>query len=496
MDAPPPPIAPRGAPRPDPDAGDRPRTGRPRRRRGPPAPDTRRELAWIGWGLAGALGAGALLGAPLLAALAFALGYLGWLLWRTDALLDWLAGGAKARDAPPSAGTTDAIVERVHREKRYSRKQKNRYKSALAQFDRLASELPDATIVLDAHRQIHWANPAAATILGVHPERDRGQRIDNLVRSPEFAAFLADPHASDPGDAEIENPHAAGRTLALRLVRSSKKLSVLIARDVTQRVRTREMRKAFVADVSHELRTPLTVIGGYLEMLEGDARLPGDVAEALARVGAQTGRMRDIVEHLLELSRLEADPLGEDEGAPVAVGPIARALVEGLETADGRAQRFELEIDDALAALGSERELYSVCQNLLTNAARYAGAGARVRVSWGTDAAGRPRFEVADDGPGIEARHLARLSERFYRVDPGRSRESGGTGLGLAIVKHAAQRHGGLLHVESVPGEGASFAVELPAHRARRLPAPSAAALREASSTASHGARGGVTGVS
>ena len=261
-----------------------------------------------------------------------------------------------------------------------------------------------------------------------------------------------------------------GRTLALRLVRSSKKLSVLIARDVTQRVRVREMRKAFVADVSHELRTPLTVIGGYLEMLEGDARLPEDVVGALARVDAQTRRMRDIVEHLLELSKLEANPLGDDEGEPVAVAALVRSQVEALDEADARGQRFELALDENLLLVGSERELYSAAQNLLTNAVRYAGDGARVRVSWGLDGAGQARFAVADDGPGVETRHLARLSERFYRVDPGRSRASGGTGLGLAIVKHVAQRHGGTLRIDSAPGDGASFAIELPAHRTRREP--------------------------
>ena len=461
MNAPPPtPASAAGAARPE-------RRARRARRRAPTAL-ARRELGWIGWGLAGSAGAGALVGAPLALPFAFALGYLAWLLLRVDALLGWLHGGAKARDAPPSAGLVDAVIERVHREKKYSRKQKNRYRSALTQFDRLASELPDATIVLDANRQIQWANPAAGAILGVHPERDRGQRLDNLVRAPEFVAFLADPEAEGPGDVELDSPHVPGRTLALRVVRSSKKLSVLIARDVTQRVRVREMRRAFVADVSHELRTPLTVIGGYLEMLEGDPRLPADVAEALARVDAQARRMRDIVEHLLELSKLEANPLGDDEGTSVAVGPMVRGQVEALAAADVAGQVFELEVDDALLVVGSERELYSACQNLLVNAVRYAGDGARVRVGWGADPDGRPRFSVADDGPGIEARHLARLSERFYRVDRGRSRESGGTGLGLAIVKHVAQRHGGSLRIDSVPGAGAAFTVELPAHRAER----------------------------
>lgn len=434
----------------------------------PPSPALRRELLGFAGGLAASLAAGVLLGRPALVASVFLALYGLWQILRLDALARWLAGGAKAAKAPPTIGLGDRIVELVHREKKYSRKQKQRYKNALAQFNGLAAELPDAIVVLDALMQIRWANTAAHALLRVQPERDRGQRIDNLVREPAFREMLVD---GDGGaEVEIELPGGSGRTLATRLVPSVNGMSLLVARDVTQRVRLREMRKAFVGDVSHELRTPLTVIEGYLELLCDEPALEPRVRAALEQVAMQSSRMRNIVENLLQLSRLEGEPLGEGEGETVAVGALLRAMVQAIADTPsaGERARFTLEIDDTLGLLGSESEFWSACNNLLTNAVKYA-AGARVEVGWGLDAEGQPTVSVRDEGPGIEARHLPRLSERFYRVDAARSRDSGGTGLGLAIVKHAAQHHGGQLLIDSVPGQGSLFRIAFPPGRAIAL---------------------------
>lgn len=394
-----------------------------------------------------------------------------WLLWRIERLTRWLGDGARAAKAPPTVGLGNRVVELVHRMRNDSRKQKRKHKNVVAQFNDLAAALPDATVVLDAQRQIRWANAAAKSLLNVDPERDRGQRIDNLVRVPGF--IEASTRGEGGQDLEIELPSGSGRTLAVRLVPSGNRTSMLIARDVTQRVRVREMRKRFVDDVSHELRTPLTVIGGYVEMLRDAETLDAASSrDALAHVAEHTARMQRIVEDLLQLSRLEGEPLAAGVGEPVAVGTLLRSIVaDAVGTRPGAdAARIALDVDDALGLCGVEAALWSASNNLVVNALKYGGNGP-IDVSWGRDADGRPRCRVRDRGPGIDARHLPRLSERFYRVDKHRARDSGGTGLGLAIVKHAAQLHGGQLLVESVPGRGSTFTVAFPAERAVALDA-------------------------
>lgn len=410
--------------------------------------------------------AGFMLGWALIAMITYLLGYVGWLLHRLNAMVTWLRSGAKPGAAPHTTGLTNDMVELIHREKKYSRKQKNRYRSTLAQFNSLASDLPDATIVLNADHEIRWSNAAALSLLNIHPERDRGQRIDNLVRIPKFREFLLNTQTED--ELEIPIPTAPDRVMVVRKVPTSKHMKVLIAADITQRVQVREMRKAFVGDVSHELRTPLTVIRGYLEMLDEHPGLEPEVVSCLQQITLQSNRMRGIVEDLLKLSKLEGNPLGEREGETVNVANMVNSMVASLrEVSAGYV--FELHIDPELGLIGSEQELYSACNNLLINAARYTEPGTRIIVTWKSHEDGHASFTVADNGSGIEARHLPRLSERFYRVDTGRSRDDGGTGLGLAIVKHAAQRHGGTLAIQSTPGTGSVFEIVFPASRTCRL---------------------------
>jgi two-component system phosphate regulon sensor histidine kinase PhoR len=354
----------------------------------------------------------------------------------------------------------------VHREKKYSRKQKNRYRSMLAQFNSLAADLPDATVVLNTENEIRWSNSAALILLNVHPERDKGQRINNLVRLPEFREFLLSENSAE--ELEIPAPLAPEKILAVRKVRTGKHMTVLIAADITQRVQLREMRKAFVADVSHELRTPLTVISGYVEMLTEDESLDASVKKSLEHISSQSDRMRGIVEDLLQLSKLEANRLGENEGQAVDVSTMIVTMISALSAMITN-HTIELDVDSTLGVVGSERELYSACNNLLTNAIRYTDPGTLIKVSWAVNEDGGMMYTVADNGPGIEARHLSRLSERFYRVDASRSRDEGGTGLGLAIVKHAAQRHGGTLNIVSTPGTGSEFEIVFPPNRTTQL---------------------------
>lgn len=424
----------------------------------------RMEFSWFFAGLVVAVLAGFLLGMPTLIPLLFLISFSAYQLVRMAQVEQWLRQSARVADAPPTYGMSSQIIGLIHREKKYSRKQKNRYRSTLAQFNNLAAELPDATLVLDELHQILWANAAAQTLLAIHPDKDHGQRIDNLVRDPQFHDFLR--HEDPTMELELEVNGSNTSILAIRRVPADRGMSVLIARDVTQRVRVREMRRAFVGNVSHELRTPLTVIRGYLEMLQEEEDLPADVTHGLNIASGQADRMTQIVEHLLELSNLEGNPLGIDEGDTLRMPDLLRSLADGVSRTLGKQHDITLKIDDNLYLRGNERELYSACQNLLSNAIRHTPPGTLVELSWELDGLGRPTMAVRDEGPGIESRHLPRLSERFYRVDKGRSRAAGGTGLGLAIVKHAAQRHGGELLIDSSPGQGSRFAISLPAQRA------------------------------
>lgn len=427
----------------------------------------KKEASTFLYGLMGVVLASFIIGWPALGTLIYTTGYVFWLLHRMDLMVHWLSEGARPSKAPPTTGLTNDMVQLIHREKKYSRKQKSRYRNTLAQFNSLAADLPDATVVLDKSFEIRWSNSAALDLLNIHPERDRGQRIDNLVRHPEFREFL---HNNSEQE-ELELPgtgSSSNRVIAVRKVPTGKHMTVLIAADITQRVQVREMRKAFVGDVSHELRTPLTVIRGYLEMLREHDSLDPTVTEALAQVTAQSDRMRGIVEDLLQLSTLEGNPLAETEGDTINVSAMVRSMVSTLHESNDK-YHFDMDLDESLAMLGSEREIYSACHNLLTNAVRYTEAGTLIKVSWQLTDTGEAVYRVSDNGHGIESRHLARLSERFYRVDAGRSRDDGGTGLGLAIVKHAAQRHGGQLKIESTPGVGSDFTITFPQYRCVRL---------------------------
>ena len=429
--------------------------------------------------------AGLLLGYTLEFLLIASICYIGLLLVRIERIIRWLKSGGAKHTAPPALGIFDEIVRLVHREKSYSRKQRNQFKRTLLQFNNLASELPDATVVLDDNNVIRWANAAARTLMNVRTERDRGQRIDNLIREPEFQAFL---NSSDPAsEIEMVAPANASLMLACRRIHSGSGMCVLVARDVTQRLRLREMRKDFVDDVSHELRTPLTVIRGYTEMLLDSDAIDSESKNSIEKIDEQSDRMMHIVQKLLSLSRLEGNPLNEDEGDVVDVSALIHSLVQDLNNTAQTNHEWVVDLDETLALRGNYDELYSVVQNLLQNAVKYSGDNSVITVQWTQDdvldstadvtrGATNTADELAgacivvrDNGIGIEPRHLPRLSERFYRVDRARARESGGTGLGLSIVKHIAQRHGGQLLIDSTPGEGTVFSIKFPAQRVESL---------------------------
>jgi two-component system phosphate regulon sensor histidine kinase PhoR len=320
-------------------------------------------------------------------------------------------------------------------------------------------------VILDAQDRIQWCNPTAAKHLGIDPRLDVGQQVTRLVRHPRFVEYLNAQNYREPLVIRLERDLPL--TAAIQLIPYGDTEKLLISRDITSLERAETVRRDFVANVSHELRTPLTVVAGFLENLaDGPGMDPEMQRRALELLRQQTQRMQRLVEDLLVLSQLEdaRNPLREER---VNVPELLRLLHhEALSLSAGR-HRIGLEIETGAGLLGSAEELRSAFGNLVSNAVRYTPEGGRIEIQW-KEEGGELVFSVQDTGIGIEAHHIPRLTERFYRVDRSRSRETGGTGLGLAIVKHVLSRHQGVLEIESEVGKGSRFSARFP--EARRLP--------------------------
>jgi len=325
-------------------------------------------------------------------------------------------------------------------------------------FRHAAQALPDGVLILDAELRIEWSNDRASVLLGIDARTDVGQPIANLVRAPIFVDYLG---AGDFTD-EIHVGGSQSTTLALKLIPYGQAQTLLLCRDVTQAARVETMRRDFVANVSHELRTPLTVLVGFLETVRELKLDPQRVRDYVGMMREQAARMQRIIEDLLTLSVLESAP------PPVAERVHVAALLERLR-ADAEVLSAGRHVvathgSPAVDLIGSEAELASAFGNLVSNAVRYTPVGGKISLVWREEPEGAA-FAVEDSGPGIAEEHIPRLTERFYRVDRGRSRETGGTGLGLAIVKHAVARHQATLDIQSNPGAGSRFTVRFPASR-------------------------------
>ena len=343
---------------------------------------------------------------------------------------------------------------------------------ALSRFELAGAALPDAVVILDGTDRIEWCNPKAEDYFGIDNERDRGQQITYIVRQPQFVDHLSSKRAGEPLVLRLARP-AGEMALAVQQVPYGDSRKLIIGRDITRWERLETTRRDFVANVSHELRTPLTVVGGFLETLY-DMQVADEKMSkrAIGMMREQTSRMTRLVEDLLTLSRLEStqNPLREED---VNVPDMLRTLhQDALALSAGRHQ-IRLSIESAEGLKGNSEELRSAFGNLISNAVRYTPEKGQIDIRWGLRDT-QPTFEVRDNGIGIEPQHIDRLTERFYRVDRSRSRETGGTGLGLAIVKHVLGRHQARLDIHSMPGQGSTFSVTVP--ETRRLAAGRAAA--------------------
>jgi two-component system phosphate regulon sensor histidine kinase PhoR len=379
--------------------------------------------------------------------------YLGYL----SLLGEWL-DDPRLDTVPDGVGAWAAVFTRLYKSRRAVEVSERRLLDNEERFRRTISALPEGILLVDAALQIEWCNPEAERHLGISLKADQGLRLTNLVRDPAFVAYMTSTHFDEP---LVFRPLSRpGMILSVAVIEFEPARSIVITRDVTQTERVDAMRRDFVANVSHELRTPLTVVNGFLEtLLDADMPLDDVRRRHLHLMHEQAGRMNRLIEDLLMLSRLESQEsalLEED----VDMARLLAEVADDARALSGGRHQIHVECDSARAR-GNRDELRSAVGNLVSNAIRYTPAGGSIRLTWRVVDDGAV-VGVQDTGIGVAPEHIPRLTERFYRVDKSRSRETGGTGLGLAIVKHVLLRHQGRLDVVSTPGVGSTFSAWLP----------------------------------
>jgi len=383
--------------------------------------------------------------------LAMTIGIIGWQLYRLNCLQKWLQDPDK-NPMPEMSGQFYQLHRDLNRKNITSNKRKRKLSTFLAQFRKAISALPDAIVLITENGKIEWANPNAKEVLGIRWPEDANVRFTDLIRYP-----------SPTADGVVVNSLAdADKTINIKSVPYTKNLRMIIARDVSRLIKVNQIHSDFVANVSHELKTPLTVLRGYVEILQNMKESPTSFKKPLEQMNLQSIRMQLIVNDLLYLAKLE-DNSGIQTQEHVNVTHVINTIIESVQPLiEDKRHKLELEIDHTLQIVGAQTELHSAFANLITNAIHYTPSKGFIKIKWSLQNE-HAVFAVKDNGFGISARHIDRLTQRFYRVDTDRSRESGGTGLGLAIVKHVLQRHSSDLEIESSEGTGSEFKAIFPA---------------------------------
>lgn len=394
-------------------------------------------------------------------------GYLSWFLlaavtillgwhFRNLLRLSWWLWVDRSMTPPPGQGSWEPLLYGLNQMQLRNRKRRNELGSLIKRFRSGAESLPDALVMTTEEGAIFWCNGLAQQLLGLRWPDDNGQNILNLLRYPEFTRYLGEKNFTKPLTLVLNN----GRHLEFRVVPYAEGQWLMVARDVTQMHQLEGARRHFFANVSHELRTPLTVLQGYLEMMQ-DQSLEGPLRDkALNTMREQTSRMEGLVRQLLTLSRIEAAPaIAMNEKIDVPL--MLRVVEREAQTLSNGKHELTFEVEPNLKVHGNEEQLRSAISNLVYNAVNHTPAGTHITVGWHRLSQG-VIFSVKDNGSGISAEHLPRLTERFYRVDKARSRQTGGSGLGLAIVKHALSHHDTKLDIDSTVGKGTTFSFVLP----------------------------------
>jgi len=384
---------------------------------------------------------------------------LAWHLLHLRQLMLWLEGPLN-NPLPRGRSVWEIAFAGLHRRVRIRLGQQQALADTLARFREAVQALPDGIIAFNRNRYIDWLNERAESYFAISAQVDRGQALFNLIRHPDFVAYIEAGRFEDP--LIYRGGRVEGLTLMLQIIPYGADQNLLVARDISRIERMETMRRDFIANVSHELKTPLTVVAGFAEMLADDeaAYAADEVKHYLKLIYEQTARMQRLIEDLLTLSALESgsSPLNEER---VEIEAMLDSVVADARALSAGRHEISLTIETPVAIAGCANELRSAFSNLAANAVRYTPPGGRIDLVWRGHAEGA-EFVVADTGIGIAAQHLPRLTERFYRVDRSRSRETGGTGLGLAIVKHVLTRHRASLEIESEPGQGSRFSARFP----------------------------------
>ncbi|WP_449576828.1 phosphate regulon sensor histidine kinase PhoR [Lelliottia nimipressuralis] len=382
-------------------------------------------------------------------------GLLVWHFWNLLRLSWWLWVD-RSMTPPPGSGSWEPLLYGLHQMQMRNKKRRRELGSLIKRFRSGAESLPDAVILTTEEGTMFWCNGLAQQLLGLRWPDDNGQNILNLLRYPEFTLYLKKRDFTRPHNLVLNN----GRHLEFRVMPYSDQQWLMVARDVTQMHQLEGARRNFFANVSHELRTPLTVLQGYLEMMQEQTLEGAPREKALHTMREQTHRMEGLVKQLLTLSKIEAAPtLAMNETIDVPM--MLRVVEREAQTLSHKRHQFTFELDNNLKVLGSEDELRSAISNLVYNAVNHTPEGTQIIVRWQRVPTGA-EFSVEDNGPGIGPEHIPRLTERFYRVDKARSRQTGGSGLGLAIVKHAVNHHDSRLDIQSTPGKGTRFSFVIP----------------------------------
>jgi two-component system phosphate regulon sensor histidine kinase PhoR len=433
-------------------------------------------LAFVAGGLMGLVVAGqrgALTGALLGGLFGFAFMVLRDSL-RGLRLMRWLRGSHEG-SAPRDSGFWGEIAYRVEKSLRGLERGAEIERMRLAQFVSAMEASPSGVLLLDGSDQIEWCNALAADHFGLDPQRDRRQRVTNLIRSPVFVAYLQEGNFEQP--IVFREPRGRG-SLQVLIRRYGADSKLVLSQDLTERERSEAMRRDFVANVSHEIRTPLTVLSGFLETMRNLPLTEVEQKRVITLMTQQAERMGHLVSDLLTLAQLEGSPRPTADKWVRVATLFAQVEAEARALSAGRHTLAFADVGEAQIA-GIESELQSAIANLVNNAVRYTQDAGHIDIGWRVAENGTGEIAVADTGRGIAREHLSRLTERFYRVDSSRSRESGGTGLGLAIVKHVIQRHGGELDIESEVGKGSVFRLVFPAVRVRQSGAAAAPGVAE-----------------
>ncbi len=387
-----------------------------------------------------------------------------WTVKQLATLRQWIDDGADVSNLPENSGIVEQHISSIVQLQKSHQLKQSGLQEVINQYEQMITALPDAVVVMSVKGEILSANQAATDLLDIDLARDKHTRITHLIRDPSFTNYFNEGIFYSP--TEVRGIPATETELSVRIIPFGDSKLVLIGQDMSQSARIYEMRRSFVSNASHELRTPLTVILGYLETLALQNDMPEACSAAISAAELQANRMKQLVEDLLTLSRLESTSSVAEDHEVVPVASLIMEVVKDAKLSSWfKNHKISTQIETSALLKGNLQEIHSVISNLVNNAVKHTDDGSTITVTWKLGDNNGTRLIVEDDGQGIASEDINRLTERFYRVDAGRSREKGGTGLGLSIVKHIIGRHEGNMQISSQVGKGAIFICSFPEHR-------------------------------